>query len=478
MSTVKTRMAPSPTGEYHIGGLRTLLYNYAFAKKMGGNFVLRIEDTDKVREVPGAVDRIKSIITDYGFSWDEYFVQSERVELYQERAKFLVEKGAAYYCFCTPERLAEVRTKQQKAGMPKTMYDQACRTIPVEEASKRVEDGEKYVVRLKVPENETVSFQDAIIGDVNIESKEMEDLVLLKSDGYPTYHLAVVVDDHMMGITHVMRGNEWVPSTPKHVLIYRAFGWDMPVHAHLPNLKEKGMNQKLSKRHGDVHAVGFLEQGYLPEAVLNFLMFLGWNPGTEKEIYSLEEFVQDFELERIHKTDMVAFDREKLLWINGYYLRNMSAIKLWEVLVAWAEKYGVDLRVGNAPQDFNVKVVELVQERIKTLSEFVVLTHYFYNDPGIDKNLLHSFAKSEERALEILQNFRDLYQKTDDANWNTEFLDDASHTLIGKHEYKPKEAFMTLRIALTGEKATPPLFELMEVLGKETVLLRLESLLK
>lgn len=473
---IKTRMAPSPTGEYHIGGLRTLLYNYAWAKKNDGRFVLRIEDTDKAREVEGALDRIKSIILDYGFDWDEYYVQSERVDLYKKHANELVEKGHAYYCFCSAERLEELRKEQREKKMPKTQYDGKCRDLTSREVKNNLESGVEHVVRLKVPQNEPIEFDDAILGKISFNSSELEDLVLLKSDGYPTYHLAVVVDDHDMEITHVMRGNEWLPSTPKHVLLYKAFGWNLPIFCHLPNLKEQGMNSKLSKRYGDVHARVFLEKGYLPEAVVNFLMFLGWNPGTEKEIYSLEEFIQEFDISRVHRTDLVSFDREKLLWYNGMYIRNMQDEELLNTLYEWGTKYGVALHTGSYDDKYNARVLGLIKDRMKTLSDFVPLSNYFYNDPTVQPADLFKYTSDQERGLEILKDFSGILSSQE--TWKSQNLDDVCHSLIKAKDYKPKEAFMTLRLAVTGSDRTPPIFDILEVLGKEVVISRLKTVIE
>ncbi|MBI2414948.1 glutamate--tRNA ligase [candidate division WWE3 bacterium] len=482
--TVRTRMAPSPTGEYHIGHIRTVLYNVALSKKMGGKFLLRIEDTDRHRYVEGATDRILDVIGDYGLSWDEGprvggefgpYIQSERLSLYEKYAKELIAKKNAYYCFCSEESLNELRNSQQAKGMPSTKYDKKCLNLSEEEIKKNLSDGKPYVIRLNVPANRDVTFHDEVFGDITINTDSIDDQILLKSDGYPSYHLAVVVDDHLMNITHVMRGNDWIPSTPKHVLLYEAFGWEQPKYIHLPNLKEKGGTKKLSKRFGPVSAIQFLEEGYLAEALLNFLMFLGWNPGTEKEIYSLEEFINDFDISRIHKTDLVAFDREKLLWINGYYIRQLSPEDLHTVFLNWANKFSIVLNPGLIDRNIGPKVLSLVQERVKKLSEVSAMTPYFFDNPKVDSTLLSEFAK-EANPKDILTNFWLFYKNI--VNWDKENLDTLSHDFIKKKGYKPKEAFMTLRIAVTGAVATPPLFDTLEFIGKKTTLLRIESAIK
>src|SRR3990172_924239 len=304
---VRTRMAPSPTGEYHIGHIRTLLYNYAFAKKEKGDFILRIEDTDRERYVEGASERILDVIESYGLGWDEGPRVGGPHEPYFQ-SQILLDRGAAYYCFCTQERLEKMREEQKAQGVVSTKYDRLCLKLDESEIGRNLKEKLPHVIRMKVPDNKEVAFNDLVDGDISFPSYDIDDQVLIKSDGFPTYHFAVVVDDHLMEISHVMRGNDWISSTPKHVLLYQAFGWGMPYFAHIPNLKEMGAGRKLSKRFGAVAAQEFLNEGYLPEAVLNFLMFLGWNPGTEKEFYNLEEFIIDFSIDKIHKTDLVAFD--------------------------------------------------------------------------------------------------------------------------------------------------------------------------
>jgi glutamyl-tRNA synthetase len=476
-------MAPSPTGEYHIGHIRTVLYNYAFAKKNKGKFIIRIEDTDKERFVEGATDRILDVIQDYGLSWDEGprvggkfgpYIQSERLDLYRKYADELVKKKAAYHCFCPPERLEELREKQRKQGLPVTKYDKKCLKISESKVKERLEAGDKSVIRLDVPKNKEISFADAVYGEVVVNSDALDDQILLKSDGFPLYHLAVVVDDHLMDVTHVMRGNDWLPSTPKHLLIYEAFGWELPTYAHLPNLKELGGDKKLSKRFGPVNALQFLEEGYLPEAVLNFLMLLGWNPGTEKEIYTLEEFIEEFSLERIHKTDLVAFDRDKFLWCNGEYIRGMSVDILHARTKEWAKKYGVSL-----PGEFLGKggrvVLGLVQDRLKKLGELPELISYFYEEPEVDPKMLAKFVEERSRVGDILRSFREVFEAQED--WRAQSLDEISHKLLKEKKYEPKEAFMTLRVAVSGALGTPPIDEVLVVLGKKTVLRRVDSAL-
>ncbi len=484
--TVRTRIAPSPTGELHIGTLRTVLYDYAFARKSNGTFVIRMEDTDRNRLVEGSQERLLQTINDYGLNWDEGpeiggpykpYIQSERLDIYKTHAKQLIEKGHAYYCFCTAERLQKVREEQQARGLAKTGYDKHCRNLSQEEVKNSLDKGLPHVIRIKIPENESVVLHDVIHGDVEFNSNDVDDMILLKSDGYPTYHLAAMVDDHLMNITHVFRGVEWMPSSPIHIFLYNFFGWEVPIIAHLPNLKEKGMNQKLSKRFGSVDANLFLKEGYLPEATLNLLMFAGWNPGTEKEIYTLEEFIQDFTIEKIQKSDLVVFDRDKLVWYNGYYIRQIPVNELLERIKDWGKKFEIPLKISE-DDTYNAKVILLVQERMKTLAEFNELSSYFYEDPAMDKELLTKQTKSSELAKEVLNNLLEIYTNVPDAEWTKEKLDEISHKLLIEKNYKPKEAFMSLRVAVTGATATPPIFDTLEVLGKGKVLKRITASLQ
>jgi len=483
--TVRTRMAPSPTGEFHIGGMRTLLYNYAYAKARGGKFVLRIEDTDRERFVEGAMERTYQVIKDYGLGWDEGpivggpcepYVQSQRLELYKKYALELVQKGHAYYCFCTKERLDEMRKKQQEDHLSVTKYDGQCLNLTPNQVAENLKSGIPYVIRLKVPKGRLVSYEDVFLGPIEVPSDDIEDQILLKSDGFPTYHLAVVVDDHLMDTTHILRGREWLPSTPKHVLLYEFFGWEMPKTGHFPVLKEVGSTKKMSKRFGDVTAAEFLKNGYLPEALLNFIMLLGWNPGTENEIFSLEEFIKAFSLGRVHKTDLVAFDREKLLWFNGYYIRQCSESVLYDKLSAWAEKWGVDLTLELADRRRAEKVLVLVKERMKTLAEFKTLVDYFYTEPKVDVSAFSSQTRDSWRN--ILSGLMDKFAGVGESSWTKENLDSIAHDYCNMSGYFAKEAFMTLRLAVTGQTATPPLFDVLELLGKQSAQSRIKSVLE
>ncbi|MCA9390086.1 glutamate--tRNA ligase [candidate division WWE3 bacterium] len=478
----RTRMAPSPTGEYHIGHIRTVLYNYALAKKDQGAFVIRIEDTDRTRFVEGSMERILEVIKDYGLSWDEGpqvggdygpYIQSERLGLYKKYAEDLVEKGHAYYCFCSEDRLKELRASQQEKGI-KPMYDRYCaENIDIREAKQRVTEGESYVIRLKIPRDETISFHDEVLGDISFAGEEVDDQVLLKSDGFPTYHLAVVVDDHLMEITHIMRGSDWVSSTPKHVLLYKYFGWETPKFIHLPNLKEVGAGKKLSKRFGSVSAREFLDEGYLPEALLNFLMLLGWNPGTDEEIFSVDEFIQKFDLANVHSADLVAFDREKLLWFNGVYIRNFTVSELTDRLISYDEA------IATIDRNKLEAVVSLIQERIKVFSEFRDLTYYFFDEINVTLDAVVQKSKTADDTRKIIPQILAVLEEVPEEAWQAEKLEELLRGLQDQlTDWSPKELFMTIRLAVTGEKATPPLFDTISVLGKQTTLDRLQSLIQ
>ncbi|MFH1286865.1 MAG: glutamate--tRNA ligase [Candidatus Magasanikbacteria bacterium] len=360
----KTRFAPSPTGFLHIGGLRTALFAYLHAKKSGGIFLLRIEDTDRERFVEGGMENILNSLSWAGITPDEGvvqnkngnivqkgehgpYIQSERNDIYNEHIQKLLDSGHAYHCFCSRERLGEVREEQQKNKQP-TLYDGHCRNMSENEVKERLEEQDvQHVIRLRIPEEGTTSFEDSIRGTVKFKNSLIDDQVLQKSDGFPTYHLANVVDDHLMEITHVIRGEEWLSSTPKHILLYQFFGWKVPTFAHLPLLINE-QKQKLSKRHGDVSVEDFKEAGYLPEALVNFVAFLGWNPGDEREIFTLSELTDEFDLSKVQKAAAV-FNREKLNWVNKHYICQMEPDFLLEATKPFFQNANLDLSVVRRP---------------------------------------------------------------------------------------------------------------------------------
>jgi glutamyl-tRNA synthetase len=465
---VKTRMAPSPTGELHVGSLGIALKNYAWAKKNNGHFILRIEDTDQTREVAGATDRLKEIFKTFGLVWDEGpdvggpngpYIQSHRLSLYRERAEELVESGNAYYCFCSQERLEKVRQEMIEKKLP-PKYDRHCRNISGEEAKARVSSGESHVIRLKVPDNQEVKFNDLLRGEIIFNSDTVDDQVLIKSDNFPTYHLAVVVDDYEMEITHVFRGEEWISSTPKHILLYHAFGWELPVFCHFPVYLNPDGKGKMSKRKGTVSAQSFLDRGYLPEALLNFLMILGWSPENEEEIMDLDRYIAEFDPADVSMKSVV-FDLKKLDWINGIYIRKLSTEELEKKLASFLPP--------DFPNERMPEILPLVAERLVTLADIEELTSFFYRDIKVDDQQLLKKSNPEEVKSQLKATITALKQLK---VWNAAIIESAVRELQEENSWKRSQYFMMLRVAATGKTATPPLFETLAVIGKEKVLQR------
>lgn len=470
-SSVRTRLAPSPTGELHVGGLAMLLKNYALAKKHNGQLILRIEDTDQERLVEGATDRLKQVIHDYGLDWDEGpdksgphapYTQSERLEIYQNKVKELVEKDMAYHCFCSKERLKKLR-QEQRAAKKLPRYDRKCLHLSPEEVKEKLAAGEKSVIRLKVPTEETVAFEDLIRGQIEFETNEIDDQVLLKSDGFPTYHLAVVIDDHLMEISHIMRGEEWITSTPKHILLYQAFGWERPVYAHIPVLLNPDGDGKMSKRQGSVSARSFLERGYLPEAVLNFLMILGWTPQDQREILTLEEYVAEFDPKKVSPKSVV-FDLDKLEWMNGTYIRQLSLAEFIERAQPFLPE--------DFPQDKSKLILPLIQERVKKLSEIEAYTAFFYRQIEPEKAMLLKRGDVElvKQELELTQQV--LADLTD---WTIKAVENSLRQLQEKHDWHRGQYFMMLRTAVTARKVSPPLFATIHALDQAEAVKRLKQ---
>jgi len=459
---VRTRIAPSPTGEYHIGHLRTCLYDYALAKKYNGQFIIRIEDTDQKRHVEGAEERIFKVIKDYGLNWDEGpdiggpyspYVQTQRLDIYQKYIEELLDKGFAYYCFCTEERLIEMR-EIQKATKKIPRYDQHCLHLSKEEIQKNLDNKVPYTIRMIIPKNKTIVFEDLIRGKIKFNTNEIDDQVLIKSNGIPTYHFAVVVDDHLMNITHIFRGEEWITSTPKQILLYQYFDWEVPYFAHLTVLLNPDGKGKLSKRHGATSAQSFLDDGYLPEAMLNFLMLLGWNPGTEKEIFTLDEFIQEFDISHLHKKSPV-FDRKKLDYFNGYYLRQKTDDQLFVLFKKFLPE----------ASDDQIKIlVPVLKERIVKLSDLPVQTKFLFKNVEYDKELLLKKGTNSKLALDMLQKSKELMNK-DFSNLSERILE-----LIKNNNWNVGEFFMVFRVAICGVAFTPPVVECLPALGQEKTL--------
>lgn len=428
---------------------------------------MRIEDTDQSRKAPGALEGLLKMLKTVGLKWDEGpYIQSERLEIYRKYAQELVGKGKAYYCFCSPERLEKMRKEQELNKQP-TMYDGQCRNqkskINPATAGQKFEIKKPYVIRLAVPKEGITKFNDIIRGEVEFENKLIDDQVLLKSDGFPTYHLANVVDDHLMKISHVIRGEEWLPSMPKHILLYQAFGWEPPRFAHLPLLLNPDKS-KLSKRQGDVAVEDYLAKGYLAESLLNFVALLGWNPGTEQEIFSLAELIKKFDLSQVQKAGAV-FNREKLDWMNGEYIKKMSL----EDLVKRCRPY-----FENAKLIEIKKIVKLEQERLKKLSDLPALAEFFFKRPDYPAALLvwrKSDVATTFARLKTLLSFYDTYS----GRWTKEGIEKATLQLIQKENLDNGATLWPLRTALSGREASPGPFEIAEILGREETLERIQS---
>lgn len=478
MTPPRVRFAPSPTGFLHVGGLRTALYNYLLARKHGGTFILRIEDTDQSRKVEGAVENLIRTLAWAGIEYDEGpekngpaapYVQSQRLALYKEHAERLIATDKAYYCFCTPERLQELREKQNALKVAST-YDKKCLEIPKDEASRRAHTGERCVVRMKVPSGGQVVFQDKIRGEISIAHEMIDDQVILKSDGYPTYHLAVVVDDHLMGVTHVIRGEEWLPSTPKHVLLYQYFGWDLPLFAHLPLLLNPDKS-KLSKRQGDVAVESYREQGYLPEAMVNFIALLGWNPGDDREIFSMDELIRDFSLERVGKSGAV-FNVEKLQWLNAQHLRKQPDAVIFASVRASLDAAG--LRSDAFSDAYLGGVVSAMRERMTFTKDIVEKSRYFFEAPKTYDEATRAKRWKPESAG-YLKNYIDEISTL--STFSKEDFDTALNRAAQRSGVGRGDLVHPVRLAVTGVGAGPGLFETLAVLGKDEAIKRLNNAL-
>ncbi len=472
---VRVRIAPSPTGDPHVGTAYIALFNYVFAKKHGGQFLLRIEDTDRTRSRPEWEQMIMQALRWTGITWDEGpdvggphapYRQSERGHIYKQHSDELVAKGAAYRCFCTPERLDQLR-KQQLQRKVQPGYDGRCRDLTPEEVSARLADNLPYVVRMKIPKEGSTTVRDVLRGEVTFDNTQIDDQVLLKSDGMPTYHLANVVDDHLMEITHVIRAEEWITSTPKHVLLYRAYGWQAPEFIHMPLLRNQDKS-KISKRKNPVSINYYKEAGFLPEALLNYLAMMGWTMPDAREKFSVEEMIKDFTFDRISLGGPV-FDVKKLTWLNGLYIREQAPEKMVERLQSVVFS-----------KERLAQIVPLVRERVDKLEDFIDHTSFFFNgDLEYDADATAALVpkgktpKESAEALEAVLELIDAVPTID-----VQKLEADLRALAEKLGWKPKDLFMPLRVAVTGRKATPPLFESMAVMGKERCRRRLRTVLQ
>ncbi|MDR1031263.1 MAG: glutamate--tRNA ligase [Treponema sp.] len=485
---IRDRYAPSPTGLQHIGGIRTALFNYLFAHSQGGTFILRLEDTDRTRFNEAFVQNLYETFTWLGFRWDEGpdmggsvgpYIQSERFALYQQYAQVLVDKGAAYYCFCSPARLDALREEQAKNHAKETGYDRHCRNCPPAESAARIAAGAAPVIRLKIPLGETTCFTDQVLGDIAWKNEAITpDPILLKSDGFPTYHLANVVDDHLMGISHVLRAQEWLPSTPLHVIMYRLFGWEHPAFCHLPMVMGQD-GKKLSKRHGATSIDEFRGQGYLPEALINYVALLGASYEEGKELYTLEELCSRFSLDKLSKAPAI-FDYKKLDWYNGQYIR----MKTDAALAALALPYGVEAGLFGGPgtepnagqqADFTAAMA-LIKERISFLHEIPNKISYLFTDPPVP-------AASEfiPKKLDLSQTIALLGMGRDLVEPLAVLSDTQAEAFIKeqaeKEGVKLGDLMMPLRVALTGARVSPPLFGTIRILGLARSLERVDRAL-
>ena len=470
---VRVRFAPSPTGYPHLGNIRTALFNWLFARHNNGSFILRIEDTDVARRVEGAIDTILDSLRWLGLDWDEgpYF-QSERLEMYREAADQLVREELAYLCYCSPQRLEAMRQEQTKRKQPPG-YDRRCRHLTREQKAGLEASGAPPVVRFKSPLEGQTSFHDLIRGEIVFENSTLDDFVLLKSDGYPTYHLANIVDDHSMAISHILRADEWLSSTPRHVLLYQALGWQPPQFAHLPMILGTDRS-KLSKRHGATSISEYRDQGYLPEAMINFLALLGWSLDDKTELLSREEIVKHFSLERVSKTAAV-FNRDKLDWMSGVYLRNLSLEDYSERAISFLERDLPSEVERPLDTDYIRQIMPLIQERAKTLAEVPQLSEFFFVDKlEYDAGLLLGKLESGQ-VVKILQAAITRVEKL--GNWDAASLEAVLRPMAEELNLKTGVFFGLLRVATTGRTAAPPLFQTMEVLGKERCLKRLKTAL-
>ncbi len=473
---IRTRIAPSPTGIAHIGTAYMALFNYAYAIKNDGEFIIRIEDTDRARFVEGAEDVIYDALRwleipymeapDKGGPFAPYR-QSERLTVYKEHVDTLVASGHAYYCFCTPERLEAMRAQQQ-ANKQIPRYDRTCLHLSKDEIASRLSKGEKHVIRMKMPDNEIITWEDKIRGHVEINTKELDDQVLLKSDGFPTYHLAVVVDDHRMEISTIIRGEEWISSTPKHILLYRFFGWQLPEFAHMPLLRNPDKT-KMSKRKNDVSIPSYREKGYLPEALRNYLCLLGWSHPEGKDVFSLNEFIDTFSMDRMVKSGPI-FDIAKLNWMNGKYIREvLSTAELTEKLQEYI--------APDYPQELLPKVLPLVRDRLVTLNDINELSEFFYKDISHSKELLVPKKTTPEEAKVFLEASLSQFQSVPDSAWDATSMETRLREYCDSQGWNRGAFFMALRVAVTGRTATPPLFDTIAILGKQTTLDRIQAAL-
>ena len=478
---VRVRYAPSPTGEPHVGNIRTALFDWLFARNKGGDFIVRVEDTDQARRVEGAIELQKESLQWLGLDWDEGlgekgesgpYVQSERLDYYENAVSRLLTIGAAYKCFCTSERLESLRQIQKQQKLSRLGYDGKCRSLKKEKLQKMESESIPFVVRFLMPDEGISQIDDLVRGIIEFDNDLVEDFVILKADGFPTYHLASVVDDHHMGITHVFRGEEWVSSIPRHVQIYRAFDWETPIYAHLPTILAPDKT-KLSKRHGATSVLEYKERGYLPDAVVNFLSLLGWSLDGETEIISRDDLVGHFNPLRINAAGAV-FDIEKLDWMNGYYIRELSAEELGsELLGFWTQfppnEFDIIPTLENA-----VEVARLVRERLKTLSDAAPLVSFiFKNEIVYTPEELIQKGMNDQQTHNLLIKVREIISLRDIVT--ADEIESDLRKLAGDLDVKVGQLLGTIRLATSGQRVSPPLFGSLEILGRDRVVVLLDK---
>lgn len=471
MSKIRTRFAPSPTGYLHIGGLRTALYGFLYAKKQGGEFILRIEDTDQARYVDGSVQIIYDTMRDSGVMYDEGpdiggdygpYVQSERKDIYLKYAKELVEKGGAYYCFCTPERIASLKDEDGNVR-----YDKHCLNLSKEEIEAKINAGEPYVIRQNVPLEGSGSYHDLVYGDITVDYKDIEDGILIKSDGLPTYNFANVIDDHLMNITHVIRGTEYLSSTPKYNLMYDAFGWERPVYIHLPPIM-KDAQHKLSKRNGDASYEDFVNKGYVKEAIINYIALLGWSPKTNTEKMSLNELIENFSLDGISKSPSI-FDEVKMKWLSGEYVKAMAD----EEFVEKADKFFKESKVYGK-YDL-IKIAKLLKTRVEIFSEIPEKINFLeeFSEYSLDLYSHKKMKTDVEIAKKVLPVVREKIASSDVFTFDS--VHDVCMETVNQLQMKNGQVFWCVRVAISGKESTPGgVMEIAELLGKEETLRRLD----
>lgn len=478
--SVRVRYAPSPTGLQHIGGIRSALFNYFFAKSNNGKFILRVEDTDQTRYSDESLEDLYSTLKWLDIKWDEGpvvggeygpYIQSQRTKIYQEYAKKLVDEGKAYYCYCTSKRLDDLREEQEKTKSKLQGYDGHCRTLSEEEKKEAEKNGIKPVIRFKVPREGKTSFDDILMGTVTRKNKDISpDPILLKSDGYPTYHLANVIDDHLMKITHIMRAQEWIPSGALHVLLYEAFGWEKPIYCHLPMVMGKD-GQKLSKRHGSTSVRDFKEKGYLPEAMINYVTLVGWAFDGEREFFSKEELEKIFDIKKIHKSPGV-FDYKKLEWFNGQYIRMCDDDRLVKLLLPYLEKENIFSTPSTEKQVKALKeALPLIKDRLKVLSDVVPLLSFAFakEDPKVELSSFVAKKSSLEEELSVLEKELEIFEKYENS-WDEEKVEQELKDLSTNLDLKLNTVMQPLRVAITFSTISPPIFGSISLIGvKESI---------